>query len=259
MNPKLLQSLVDARKILQKKYMDLKRGLLDENLQREKDLKPVTESLQTLIKLNEVKNTLNEEPLPIEKNVESLPQKLASENDLEAALESKDYTHLNEKTIRKLLVENDSKIDKTYGIKLSRENKLLLGGNSFKIEGEKLLIGGKVYEATSGLFELILLNKPQRYNENELLNYKKILTQTGVHLNVNGRIKSNASYKYKNIIKDFFISKLKQGSGYTYWNDPNELVDRLRLLVASKNAGHSNHNNEIISIIEELRESNFIY
>lgn len=43
-----------------------------------------------------------------------------------------------------------------------------------------------------------------------------------------------------------------------YWNDPNELVNRLRLLVASTSAGHTSHNNEITAIIEELKESNII-
>lgn len=43
-----------------------------------------------------------------------------------------------------------------------------------------------------------------------------------------------------------------------YWNDLNELVDRLRLLVASTIAGHTGHNNEIISIIEELREADIV-
>ncbi|XP_066585314.1 uncharacterized protein [Prorops nasuta] len=45
---------------------------------------------------------------------------------------------------------------------------------------------------------------------------------------------------------------------YVYWNNPNELVNRLKLLIASKNAGHTNHDNEIISIIEELREDGII-
>lgn len=45
---------------------------------------------------------------------------------------------------------------------------------------------------------------------------------------------------------------------YTYWNDPNELVDRLRLLIASQSAGHTGHTNEIASIIEELREADII-
>ena len=45
---------------------------------------------------------------------------------------------------------------------------------------------------------------------------------------------------------------------HVYWNDPNELVDRLRLLIASQQAGHNNHNNEIMSIIEELKEADII-
>lgn len=51
----------------------------------------------------------------------------------------------------------------------------------------------------------------------------------------------------------------KQNIDYQYWDDPNELVDRLRLLVAEKYAGNTNHDNEIYSIIEELREAGYIY
>jgi ABC-type ATPase involved in cell division len=40
-----------------------------------------------------------------------------------------------------------------------------------------------------------------------------------------------------------------------YWNDPNELVDRLRLLLASQSAGNTGVSNEILSIFEELYES----
>ena len=46
---------------------------------------------------------------------------------------------------------------------------------------------------------------------------------------------------------------------YVHWDDPNELVDCLRLLDAAQAAGNNNHNNEIISIIEELRETKTIY
>ena len=44
-----------------------------------------------------------------------------------------------------------------------------------------------------------------------------------------------------------------------YWDDPNELVDRLRLLIAERSAGNNNHDNEIHSIIEELREAKIIF
>lgn len=45
---------------------------------------------------------------------------------------------------------------------------------------------------------------------------------------------------------------------YVYYDDPNELVQRLKLLVASQKAGHTGHSNEIVSILEELREAKII-
>ena len=92
-------------------------------------------------------------------------------------------------------------------------------------------------------------------------------------------IKSNKGHKYKNIIAPLLvthkISGTSIGSGiktnipsaakltdnetdYVYWNDPNELVDRLRLLDASRRADNNAHDNEILSIIEELREAGLI-
>ena len=50
----------------------------------------------------------------------------------------------------------------------------------------------------------------------------------------------------------------KNKKDYIFWDDPNELVVRLRLLIASYQAGNNNHSNEINSIIEELREYNII-
>jgi len=49
-----------------------------------------------------------------------------------------------------------------------------------------------------------------------------------------------------------------QRNNLVYWDNPNELVDRLRLLVASKSAGNTGVSNEIISIFEELLEAGLI-
>ena len=46
---------------------------------------------------------------------------------------------------------------------------------------------------------------------------------------------------------------------YENWDDPNDLVDHLRVLVAKRNAGFIGHNNEIQFIIEELRKAKIIY
>lgn len=46
---------------------------------------------------------------------------------------------------------------------------------------------------------------------------------------------------------------------YVYFDDPNELTDRLRLLFVERSAANRSHTNEIHSIIEELRESGYLY
>lgn len=45
---------------------------------------------------------------------------------------------------------------------------------------------------------------------------------------------------------------------YEYYDDPNELCDRLKLLTSSKGAGNTNHDQEINSIVEELRERGIV-
>lgn len=76
--------------------------------------------------------------------------------------------------------------------------------------------------------------------------------------------------KYRSVIAKLFPPPptKKTGSGMqwkstgsrdiVHWDDPNELVDRLRLLAMSTETGHTSHTNEILNIIEELREGGFI-
>lgn len=159
-------------------------------------------------------------------------------------------------------------------------------------------IKNQEFPATPGLTDLLLLTNPKSYTGKDLSTYKEMLTTTNAHKeNYSAKTnirRIDSSIKYKKIIASLFPKRRKsihhktarketEGDGYidwwqqlkkpqiayktfdksgtinyTYWDDPNELVDRLRLLVASKAAGHTGHNNEIISIIEELREAKYI-
>lgn len=53
---------------------------------------------------------------------------------------------------------------------------------------------------------------------------------------------------------NFIPYNVKNRVIYEYFDDPNELCERLQLLISSQMAGNSNHMQEINSIIEELRE-----
>lgn len=67
-------------------------------------------------------------------------------------------------------------------------------------------------------------------------------------------LETGEGLQMKLIKADDHVKKL-----YTYWDDPNELVDRLCLLHASKEAGNNNVSNEIISIVSELRQAGYIF
>lgn len=58
--------------------------------------------------------------------------------------------------------------------------------------------------------------------------------------------------------KGLTLKNNNKNTDFIFWDDPNEIVDRLRLLMSSTAAGHNAHTNEIISIIEELREAQLI-
>lgn len=238
--------------------------------------------------------------------------------------------------------------DKVYGIKFKKNDGWYLGDSRIKFTPQKRIrLAGSQYDLTSGLFSLLTKKNPKEYTENDLENYKKMLSDTGVHLNKSGTLKANKSTKFKNIILRLFSSP-KQENGYEekekedyeaaeaaeggnkrmlgidslfaaetrlinenlqsaqrepstsaaavcgddasvkdgegihhippfekkklikagetinncqliYWNDVNELVERLYLLHMSKQAGNLSVVNEILNIEQELREGDYIY
>ena len=90
-----------------------------------------------------------------------------------------------------------------------------------------------------------------------------------------GELRPDNSMKYNKYLKNhlhFFSTSPHSGHGlsrnmissnnkidYLYWDDPNELIDRLRLLIGEREAGNNSLQNEIQAIIEELREAKIIY
>lgn len=181
------------------------------------------------------------------------------------------------------LIKGGVNIDHTYGVRVEGDS-WMLGDKPLEIDVDDLIINGKHYKGTRGLYELIFMNIPNEYvySGEDLDDYATILQETNAHRAgylPAGKVKSSRGKKYKNIIskimsrqtvnKDYMetytgqINQEHAGKGLflsddqaniIYWNDPNELVDRLKLILASQQAGNTSHNNEINSILEELHE-----
>lgn len=170
-----------------------------------------------------------------------------------------------------------------FGVRNER-GKLMLGNVRVFDNGDILKIGNHTFKRTVGLKELLFKKKPNLdvVTNDDLQNYKVLLLETNAHrrnFDASKQINSNKGFKYNNIIKPLFkfsrnattsAESLSQGKGiellkevkkdidYVYWDDPNELVERLKLLLASWEAGNTGLDNEIIAIMEELHEAGII-
>ncbi|KYN01983.1 hypothetical protein ALC62_07200 [Cyphomyrmex costatus] len=159
---------------------------------------------------------------------------------------------------------NESGMDRVYGAYLDKDG-LMLGSKRFDVDDvDNIIIDGVRYAGTPGLYELIFKRIPDDtlQTEQDMREYKSMLQATNAHKHKHhsqGRVLANRGYKYKNIIKPLVTPKKKSGKGlpramtlnndaieYVHWDDPNELVDRLRLLDASHRAGNTAHGNEML-------------
>lgn len=167
----------------------------------------------------------------------------------------------------------------SYGIHLQPDGTWVMGDKAVQFNKNRIKVGTLTeIPFTKGLQELVCSSVPrmQFITENDLTTYRNFLIHTGCHLLSSGRPKTNRGYKYKYIIKQLFNENgrdltavraaAKTGDGitrltvtgkdkeYVYWDDANEIVDRLALLRAAQAAGNTAVHNEIIACEEELRE-----
>lgn len=129
----------------------------------------------------------------------------------------------------------------------------------------------KINEATTPRINLKSFNNTLPSTPSSLFNAKRrkiIQEKEAFDFNQSASIFSPTDRMSTNLINFTSSPEPKIGSGLykdvlpqtqlVYYDDPNELVTRLNLLTSSQSVGNTGVNNEIISILEELRERNII-
>lgn len=168
------------------------------------------------------------------------------------------------------MYHNEKEFDKKYGIRHDAiAEKFYIGDSQINIDGPDLVVQNKRYKGTPGLYELLFKKVPQNFTTADEKNYQQIIKKTNAFhrdYNPSKQVRGSKLEKYKKIVapvaqqgRGIYMEDNNNKIDYKYWDDPNELCNRLRLLVASQQAGHTGHVNEINSIIEELKEANIIY
>ena len=162
--------------------------------------------------------------------------------------------------------------DKTFGIHFGQDGNYHMGAQQGKdgvyrgnhkmitVAYNNIYVDGKKFTGTPGLWELIMKNEPTKYSQGDLRLYGDLLFQTNAmnqDFNRNNPYpRSSGGPKWRNILGPIWAEKTAKqyGSGVVVIpSDPNALLERLDLLLASQEAGHTGVRNELVSICDELK------
>lgn len=272
-----LQRLVDA---VRKKFKELRRSADEVRDSARPFVEPlqraVSESIKAFapVKTEVVKTEVVKTERPDDADESLLNRTLDTSTQTESTIS------LPEKYVKRLDdVEYRDKLDYTYGVRADGKGGTVIGDSKISFTRSKIYVKDKVYMVTRGLLELLFMKVPNRlyFTQSDLSRYKEILITTNAHrqsYSAEKPINSNRGKKYTTVISPMFFPKSQSsssieppeelvhtGSGvqFTSYNDNvNTLVDRLRLLVMSRKAGHTGHDIEISQIINTLRQNRIV-
>ena len=182
---------------------------------------------------------------------------------------------------------SNENIDVLFGLNnKNAEKRFKIGDKFVTFDGDDVIVEGDRYEGTPGFWSLIVSKNPDPddYTADDLKEYRRVLIETNAIFHNDDPTQTSAKKgnfqgnKWKNIIKPIWEDikpkpggkggkggKKRQedpstsGTGLTILSsDPNALIERFDLLLASQNAGHSGVRNELVSIFDELKRQGVI-
>ena len=254
------------RDAIVKEYLELKKKIRDNLLserigeqQLQTDLskfyKPITETQKATAR------EITEGLKPIREGIEKLPeaiQPLGKATEEEEDEEDEEDEELVGEIAKNYL--NMEFRDKKFGIRKEGIHHYI-GNKHVIIKDNDIIITktGERLEGTTGLWELIMSKAPQNFTDMDYDNYKYlIITSNVLHRGDNPKNpypKASGSYKWTFLLGPIWKSKKEgyEGEGVVVPSDPNALLERLDLLLASQEAGHTGVRNELVSICDELK------
>ena len=259
------------RDLIVKEYLELRKNIRDNLLsertgeqQLQTDLskfyKPITETQKATAR------EITEGLTPIREGIKKLPQAIRKEEEEEYEEEEEEEDESVGEIAKKYL--NKPNRDKTFGIVKIGDHHYI-GDKHVIIKDNDILVHGEKFKGTPSLWELITSKSPQNYNEEDRMNYTDLMIMTdALHRNndpSNPYPKASGSDKWTYILSEIWFKKKpritfpKEKEGYegkgvvVIPSDPNALLERLDLLLASQEAGHTGVGNELVSICDELK------
>ena len=274
-----MRRLVNAREAIRRKYSILKRNKAFIEKAVGETFKPLVDPLDELVTFSEKRFDIVPKSVKVLKNnienksgntFEELSDVDIDMIPYDSAQEASDSTIQASKTIdendspiteyTQLLSSRSRDLDKLYGI--YEDGKLQLGNSKVSLYNGNIIVKNEEYPLSRGSLELLFKKEPNVnvITQDDFSYYRQIMDLTSAHkrnFQEDNALRRHKSRKFNSIIYLLFevteergflpkykIAKFNTSKDYVYWDDPNELVDRLRLLVAERSAGNNAHDNE---------------
>ena len=149
-------------------------------------------------------------------------------------------------------------------------------------EYNKIRVDSTVFKGSTGLWRLIMMKKPEIFEDEDLRDYKELIDKTNVIYTphkINSSDRPTKTAKYKFLTENFGVEEEKEseeesdeeykdekdegkkdGTGIHFLpGDINGLINQLHLLLAEFRAGNkSATKNQIVAILDELLKRNYL-
>ena len=234
----------------------------------------ITEGLKPIIETQKATaREITEGLKPIKEGIEKIPEAILTIGEEEEEDEEEEHEE-----DRELVGDiayyylNIPNRDPDFGIiKKGRDH--FIGNEHVIIKDNNIFLPklGETFIGTDGLWELLTSKNPQNFTNEDYDMYEDLMVMTNaLHRDNdedNPHPKGNhKTYKWLNIIRPIWYRNKRsiyrypkkkegqEGKGVVVIpSDPNALLERLDLLLASQEAGHTGVRNELVSICDELK------
>ena len=206
---------------------------------------------------------------PIREGIEKLPEVMqplgkATEEEEEEEDEEEEEKLMGLGEIAKEYLKRPN-TDETFGIR-NEKGLSYIGNKQIIIVNNNIIVDDRKFKGTRGLWELLMSKNPNtlHIDDNDYNEYSKLMVKTNAlhkDYNPNNPYPRSSRGNKWNLIRDIWVNRedIKKKEGYegsgvvVIPSDPNALLERLDLLLASQEAGHTGVRNELVSICDELK------
>ena len=179
-----------------------------------------------------------------------------------------DVTKQNTQVLQKLLPDVTERQKSTHNV-ITRDplfrtsnGKTYFGDHEIMDMADHIMVNDTKFEKTPGLMDLIGNKNPVGYTEDDVLNYKNFLKVTDWPYTKNKKLKSisDKNGNPKKVIQKNLIDELRNsGQGLSrdiiyLPSDIKDIIRRLNLCLGEFEAGNQTTRNEIISLLDLLKQ-----